>query len=88
MTVPPKLAAYYAALDAGDDDAAAATFAEDAVYIRPALDPAAGTPAGDRLVELTCSHGHTDQYTAREIKQPETKPVGVAKGNIAKAAFG
>jgi ketosteroid isomerase-like protein len=44
VTVPPKLAAYYAALDAGDDDAAAATFAEDAVYLRPALDPAAGAP--------------------------------------------
>jgi hypothetical protein len=58
------------------------------VYSSIPLEPAAGTPAGDRLVELTCSHGHTDQYTAREIKQPETKPVGVAKGNIAKAAFG
>jgi ketosteroid isomerase-like protein len=40
--LPPGLAAYYAALDAGDDDAAAAAFAEDAVYIRPALDPDAG----------------------------------------------
>ena len=48
MTVPPKLAEYYAALDAGDDAAAAATFAEDAVYIRPALDPAGGAP----LVEI------------------------------------
>jgi ketosteroid isomerase-like protein len=36
------VASYYRALDAGDDDAAAAAFAEDAVYIRPALDPAAG----------------------------------------------
>jgi ketosteroid isomerase-like protein len=44
VTVPPKLAAYYTALDAGDDDAAAATFAEDAVYIRPAIAPAAGAP--------------------------------------------
>jgi ketosteroid isomerase-like protein len=40
--LPPTVAAYYAALDAGDDDAAAAAFAEDAVYIRPALDSAAG----------------------------------------------
>ena len=40
--LPPAVASYYAALDAGDDDAAAAAFAEDAVYIRPALDPAAG----------------------------------------------
>jgi ketosteroid isomerase-like protein len=44
VTVPPKLAEYYASLDAGDDDAAAATFAENGVYIRPALDPAAGAP--------------------------------------------
>lgn len=36
MTSSP-LDAYYAALDAGDDDAAAAAFAEDAVYIRPAV---------------------------------------------------
>ena len=36
---PAAVASYYAALDAGDDDAAAAAFAEDAVYIRPALDP-------------------------------------------------
>src|SRR6187431_1189866 len=40
--LPPAVASYYAALDAGDDDAAAAAFAEDAVYIRPAFDPAAG----------------------------------------------
>ncbi len=40
--LPPAVASYYAALDAGDDDAAAAAFAEEAVYIRPALDPAAG----------------------------------------------
>ena len=40
--IPPAVASYYAALDAGDDDAAAAAFAADAVYIRPALDPAAG----------------------------------------------
>jgi ketosteroid isomerase-like protein len=45
VTVPPILAAYYAALDAGDDDAAAATFAEDGVYMRPALEPAAGASA-------------------------------------------
>jgi len=42
--LPPALASYYAALDAGDDDKAAAAFAEDAVYIRPALDPGAGGP--------------------------------------------
>jgi hypothetical protein len=57
------------------------------VYSIP-LEQTAGVPAGDRLVELTCSHGHTDQYMAHEIKRPETKPVGVAKGNVAKAAFG
>jgi len=45
VKVPSKLAAYYAALDAGDDDAAAATFAEDGVYIRPALDGAGGAPS-------------------------------------------
>ena len=38
----PAVASYYAALDAGDDDAAAAAFAENAVYIRPALEPAGG----------------------------------------------
>lgn len=58
MTVPPLLAAYYAALDAGDDDGAAATFAEDGVYMRPALEPAGGMPAievirgRDRIREL------------------------------------
>jgi ketosteroid isomerase-like protein len=40
--LPPAVASYYAALDAGDDDAAAAAFAEEAVYIRPALDRAGG----------------------------------------------
>jgi ketosteroid isomerase-like protein len=40
--LPPAVASYYAALDAGDDDAAAAAFAEEALYIRPALDPAGG----------------------------------------------
>jgi ketosteroid isomerase-like protein len=40
--LPPAVASYYAALDAGDDDAAAAAFAENAVYIRPALEPAGG----------------------------------------------
>lgn len=61
------------------------------VYSSISLEQAAGIPAeksGDRLVELTCSHGHTDQYTAREIKRAETKPAGTVKGNIAKAAFG
>jgi hypothetical protein len=61
------------------------------VYSSIALEHAAGIPAeisNERLVELTCSHGHTDQYTAHEIKRAGTKPVGVAKGNIAKAAFG
>jgi ketosteroid isomerase-like protein len=36
--IPRAVSAYYDALDAGDDDGAAAAFAEDAVYIRPALD--------------------------------------------------
>ena len=61
------------------------------VYSSISLEQAAGIPAeksGDRLVELTCSHGHTDQYTAREIKRAETKPAGAVKGKIAKAAFG
>jgi ketosteroid isomerase-like protein len=35
--IPEAVSAYYAALDAGDDDGAAAAFAENAVYIRPAL---------------------------------------------------
>jgi ketosteroid isomerase-like protein len=35
--IPQAVSAYYAALDAGDDDGAAAAFAEEAVYIRPAL---------------------------------------------------
>jgi ketosteroid isomerase-like protein len=42
--VPAILSAYYAALDAGDDDGAAAAFAEDAVYMRPAFEPARGAP--------------------------------------------
>ena len=58
------------------------------VYSSIPLEPTAGAPVGDRLVDLTCSHGHTDQYTAYEIKRPETKPVGVVKSNVAKAAFG
>lgn len=37
MTAASPLDPYYRALDAGDDDAAAATFAEVAVYIRPGL---------------------------------------------------
>ena len=36
--IPRALTAYYDALDAGDDDGAAAAFADDAVYIRPALE--------------------------------------------------
>ena len=36
--IPEAVSAYYEALDAGDDDGAAASFAEDGVYIRPALD--------------------------------------------------
>ena len=43
--IPPVLRSYYEALDAGDDDGAAAAFAEDAVYIRPALEPAGAAPA-------------------------------------------
>ena len=38
------LSAYYEALDAGDDDGAAAAFAEHAVYIRPTLEPAGDAP--------------------------------------------
>ena len=47
--LPPALASYYAALDAGDDDAAAAAFAEDAVYIRPALDPGEDGPGAETV---------------------------------------
>jgi hypothetical protein len=36
-TIPRALSVYYSALDAGDDNGAAAAFAENAVYIRPAL---------------------------------------------------
>jgi ketosteroid isomerase-like protein len=38
--VRSPLDAYYAALDGGDVDATVATFADDAVYIRPTLPPA------------------------------------------------
>ncbi len=61
------------------------------VYSSILLEQAAAIPAeksGDRLVELTCSHGHTDQYTAREIKRPEAKPASPAKSKAVKAAFG
>lgn len=40
------LDAYFAALDAGDDAAATAAFAEDAVYIRPAI----GDPRGLEII--------------------------------------
>jgi ketosteroid isomerase-like protein len=36
--LPEELRAYYEALDGGDDDRAALSFAEDAVYIRPGMD--------------------------------------------------
>ena len=43
MRVPASpLDAYFAALDAGDDAAATAAFAEDAVYIRPAIEDPRG----------------------------------------------
>ena len=61
------------------------------VYSSIRLDQVAGIPAeksGERLVELTCSSGHSDQYSAREIKRAEPKPVGIVKGKLAKAAFG
>lgn len=61
------------------------------VYSSIPLEQAAAIPAeksNERLVELTCSSGHTDQYTAREIKRAEAKPVGIVKGKLAKAAFG
>jgi ketosteroid isomerase-like protein len=35
--VPSPLDAYYAAVDAGDADAATATFTDDGLYIRPSL---------------------------------------------------
>jgi hypothetical protein len=61
------------------------------VYSSIPLEQAARIPAeksGDRLVELTCSSGHSDQYSAREIKRAETKPAGIVKGKLANAAFG
>jgi hypothetical protein len=61
------------------------------VYSSIPLEQAAAIPAeksGERLVELTCSSGHSDQYSAREIKRAEPKPVGIVKGKLAKAAFG
>jgi hypothetical protein len=61
------------------------------VYSSIPLEQAAAIPAeksGDRLVELTCSSGHSDQYSAREIKRAETKPLGIVKGKLANAAFG
>ena len=61
------------------------------VYSSISLEQAAAIPAeksSERLVELTCSSGHSDQYSAREIKRAEPKPVGIVKGKLAKAAFG
>jgi hypothetical protein len=61
------------------------------VYSSIPLEQAAGIQAdksGDRLVELTCSSGHSDQYSAREIKRPTAKPAGIVKGKLANAAFG
>jgi hypothetical protein len=61
------------------------------VYSSIPLEQAAAIPAeksNERLVELTCSSGHSDQYSAREIKRAEPKPVGIVKGKLAKAAFG
>jgi hypothetical protein len=61
------------------------------VYSSIPLEQAASIPAeksGERLVELTCSSGHSDQYSAREIKRAEPKPVGIVKGKLANAAFG
>jgi hypothetical protein len=61
------------------------------VYSSIPLEQAAAIPAeksSERLVELTCSSGHSDQYSAREIKRAEPKPVGIVKGKLAKAAFG
>ena len=61
------------------------------VYSSILLEQAPAIPAeksGDRLVELICSHGHTDQYTARKIKRPEAKPAGAPKTKAVKAAFG
>jgi hypothetical protein len=61
------------------------------VYSSIPLEQAAAIPAeksGDRFVELTCSSGHSDQYSAREIKRAETKPLGIVKGKLANAAFG
>jgi hypothetical protein len=61
------------------------------VYSSIPLEPTADIPAensSDGLVELTCSHGHSDQYAVLEVKPVETKPVGVVKGKLAAAAFG
>jgi len=61
------------------------------VYSSIPLEQAAAIAAeksGDRFVELTCSSGHSDQYSAREIKRAETKPLGIVKGKLANAAFG
>ncbi len=61
------------------------------VYSSIPLEQATGMAAeksGDRLVELTCSSGHSDQYSDREIKRAEAKPLGIVKGKLANAAFG
>jgi len=52
------LDAYFAALDAGDDDAATAAFAEDAVYIRPAI----GDPRG---LEVIRGRAHIREFLGR-----------------------
>ena len=52
------LDAYFAALDAGDDEAATAAFAEDAIYIRPAI----GDPRG---LEIIRGRGYIREFLGR-----------------------
>lgn len=60
------LDAYYVALDGGDVDGAAATFAEDAVYIRPAL-PGESSAPGLEVVE---GRPRILEYFQRRGRQP------------------
>jgi ketosteroid isomerase-like protein len=52
------LDAYFSALDAGDDEAATAAFAEDAVYIRPAI-------GGPRGLEVIRGREHIREFLGR-----------------------
>ena len=61
--IPQAVSAYYVALDAGDDDGAAAAFSEDAVYIRPAL--------GGRGIEIARGRAAIRELFARRAARKQ-----------------